>query len=219
MSPDEVRRIVNAPRPQAPGRGRRRLLAFALLAPLLPGCARLGTRETEEPPADPAPPTARVIERWEAIGKIAARTDDSEESWKANLHWRQDREDFRLRLSGPFGQGAVQVRGTPGEVELTTAEGERRTAATLEALFREELDWELPGTSLRHWITARAEPGVPVRERTLDDRGRVSSLAQRRWRVEYAYRDGAREEGLPGRVTLRGEGAEVRIAIREWRVP
>lgn len=196
---------------------RRRLLAFAALAPLLPGCSRLSRRRDgslsrpERAPAD-------VIERWRAIGKLSARTGENERSWSGNLDWRQDHEDFRLRLSGPFGQGALQVHGRPGKVELTTARGERRSAPTPEALFREELGWNLPASSLRHWITARAQPGVPVEEWVLDEAGRLSSLAQQGWRVDYAYRGGSREGSLPDRITLRSEGAVVRLAIRDWRL-
>ena len=59
-----------------------------------------------------------VIERWRAIGKLAARTGDGDGDgggrWSGSLDWRQVREDFLLRLSGPFGQGALQVEGRPG---------------------------------------------------------------------------------------------------------
>ena len=129
-------------------------------------------------------------------------------------------------MSGPFGQGAFQIDGRPGEVELTTARGERRSARTPEALLLREIGWELPASSLRHWITARARPGVPVREWALDEQGRLASLAQQGWRVEYAYRRDPREgslgelpgPALPARITLRGEGAVVRVAVRGWRI-
>ena len=205
---------------------RRRLLAGGALALLLPGCLRLPWRRDRPPPVDPqGGPPDDVVEHWRALGKLAARTTggrNGEGNWRGSLDWRQVRDDFRLRLSGPFGQGAFQVEGRPGEVELTTARGERRRAPTPEALFARELGWEFPASSLRHWITARARPGVPVDEWTLDAAGRLSSLAQQGWRLEYAYREdsseNSREPALPNRIILRGEGVVVRIAIRDWRV-
>ena len=196
---------------------RRRLFASGALALLLAGCSRAPWRR-DGPPLPRKGPPDDVIERWRAIGKLAARTGDGGGRWSGSLDWRQVREDFLLRLSGPFGQGALQVEGRPGKVELTTARGERRSARTPEALFVGELGWDLPASSLRYWITARARPGVPVQGWTLDEAGRLSSLAQQGWRLDYKYRGDSRGNALPDRITLRGEGVVVRIAIRDWRV-
>ena len=210
---------------------RRRLLAGAAMVLLLPGCPGVWRRD-DGVAADPeGRPPDDIVERWRALGKLAARTSDSRSakgkgSWSATLDWRQTREDFRLRLSGPFGQGAFQVEGRPGEVELTTARGERRSAPTPDALFIREFGWRLPASALRHWMTARAQPGVPVEDWSLDAGGRLSSLAQQGWRLDYKYREdpagrpsgAARGPALPERITLRGEGVVVRIAIRDWRL-
>ena len=194
---------------------RRLLLASGALTLLLPGCVRALFRREEPPPPEERPPVD-VVARWRALGKLAARTGDG--NWSASLDWRQADEDFRLRLSGPFGQGALQVEGSPGNVELTTARGERRSAPTPEALLAQELDWDLPASSLRHWITARAHPGVPVESWTLDEAGRLASLAQQGWRLDYVYRGDPNGHSLPDRITLRGEGVVLRIAIRDWRI-
>ena len=210
---------------------RRRLLASGALALLLSGCLGAPGRDDGVPADLAGRPPDDVVERWRALGKLAARTTGDrngrgEGNWSGTLDWRQAGEDFRLRLSGPFGQGALQVEGRPGEVELTTARGERRSAPTPEALFARELGWYLPTSALRHWITARARPGVPVEDWRLDAAGRLSSLAQQGWRLDYGYREGpaggppedARGTALPERITLRGKEAVVRIAIRDWRL-
>ena len=209
---------------------RRRLLVSGGLALLLPGCA-WAPRRRGGPRARPESPPGDVLPRWRAIGRLAARKTgdgggDGEGSWSGRLDWRQERDDFRLRLSGPFGQGAFEVEGRPGKVRLTTARGERRSARTPEALFLRELGWDLPASSLRHWITARARPGVPVQGWALDEDGRLASFAQQGWRLDYAYRSDSRGDprresrgrALPSRITLRGEDVVVRIAIRDWRV-
>ena len=196
---------------------RRRVLASGALALFLSGCSG-GWRRREEPLGPRERPPEDVIGRWRAIGKLAARTGGGEGNWSGTLDWRQDHDEFRLRLGGPLGQGALQVEGRPGEVELTTARGRRRSARTTEALLLQELGWDLPASSLRHWITARARPGVPVEDWTLDEAGRLSSLVQQGWRLDYAYRGEPRERSLPDRVTLRGEGGVVRIAIRDWHL-
>ena len=190
---------------------------FALLAIVLPGCSLL-PRRGDAPPLRKGDPPSDVIGSWRAIGKLAARTDDKSRNWSASLDWRQANEEFLRRLSGPFGQGALQVKGRPGEVELTTASGERRIARTPETLFVQETGWDIPASSLRHWITGRARPGMPVQDWTLDAGGRLSSLAQQGWSIEYKYPGDPREHSLPDRITLHGEGVRVRIVVRDWRL-
>ena len=200
---------------------RRRLCATFGLIPLalfVPGCALLPWRREVSAPSPEARLPDDVLESWRALGKLAARLRDSGESWSAALDWRQRREDYRLRLSGPFGQGALQIKGRPGKVELTTAKGRRRSATTPEALFESVLGWHLPASSLRHWITARPRPGVPADEWALDDAGRLASLEQQGWRVEYRYPAGSGGEALPNRITLYGDRAVVRVVVRDWRL-
>lgn len=201
--------------------GRRRLILAAVLPALpLPGCAVFRSLRPPEPPDaprnGPAPePPRDVLERWRAIGKIALRA--GEERLSASLDWRQTRERFRLRLSGPFGGGALQVEGRPGRVELTTASGERSTARTPEALLVQKLGWDLPASSLRYWITGRAHPGVTARDWTLDEAGRLESLAQLGWSIGYGYPGDGPEDSLPERITLRGGRLTGRVVVRSWR--
>ena len=204
--------------------GRRRLVRAAVRAAvlpvlLLPGCALFrNPRPSDRPGASrngPEPPRD-VVERWRAIGKIALRV--GEERLSASLDWRQIRERFRLRLSGPFGSGGLQVEGRPGRVELTTASGERSTARTPEALLMQQIGWDLPASSLRYWITGRAHPGAAARYWTLDEAGRLESLVQHGWRIEYRYPKAGPADSLPERITLRGERLTGRVLVRSWRI-
>lgn len=198
--------------------GRRQLLAALGLVPLalaLPGCSGAPWRREISPSPAHAPPDD-VIATWRAIGKLAARIRDGEGNWTAAFDWRQREEEFRLRLSGPFGRGALQVTGRPGGVELTTARGEHRSAPTPEALFDREIGWALPASSLRHWMTARARPGVAVEDWTLDENGRLASLTQQGWRIEYRYPSDAAAQPFPNRITLLGERATMRVVVHDW---
>ncbi|MCK5365198.1 MAG: outer membrane lipoprotein LolB, partial [Gammaproteobacteria bacterium] len=44
-----------------------------------------------------------AIEQWTAVGKLGIQS--AQDSWSAGLSWRQGRDSYRLRLSGPLGQG------------------------------------------------------------------------------------------------------------------
>lgn len=199
------------------------LAAAASLA--LAGCA--GPART--PDGGVAPPARADVrrappERWQALGKVGVRTAGS--GWTSALFdWRQAHERFRLRLSGAFGQGAVQVAGGPGGVALTTAAGERVLAATPEEALERETGWRLPASSLRYWMTGSARPGAPVAGVEWDGGGRLARFEQQGWSVEYRYGRGAEGEAepgaraLPARLTARAEGFAVRVVVRDWRLP
>lgn len=207
------------------------LVAVPAAAMLMSGCATW--RGASEPAGGVGtalhPLAERTPERWRAIGRIAASAGEGR--WRGSFDWRQTGEQYRLDFSGPMGQGALRIEREPnGGVMMTTAEGERTRAATPEALLRETLGWDLPVTSLRHWITGRARPGAAVDGHVLDRSGRYLELRQQQWRLRYQYELDEEEGGgpyvqgsdadalLPARLLLESGEVRVRIVVREWRL-
>src|SRR5690625_7872877 len=54
---------------------------------------------------------ARVaaLETWYVSGQLGVRLPDN--SGSARLRWQQTQDDFRIDLSGPFGQGRTLIQG------------------------------------------------------------------------------------------------------------
>ena len=186
-----------------------------MLAATLPGCALLRRRPDPSRPVSRVAPPGDVVENWRALGKLGVRS--GEQVFSAAFDWRQTRERFQLRLAGPLGQGALQLTGGSSVVELLTASGKRRTAPSVEALLDRELGMKLPASSLRHWITGRVRPVVPVDEWALDEHGRLTSLSQQGWTLEYRYPEESGRGSLPRRITLRSNDLVLRVVIRDWQ--
>ncbi|WJW75947.1 lipoprotein insertase outer membrane protein LolB [Thiohalobacter sp. IOR34] len=178
-----------------------------LLALLLGGCSLSPPQPVSawSPPAWPA---------WQLEGRIALTA--GEQGWHAGLLWRQDRERYRLRLSGPFGQGALLLEGDAGGVVLREANGREQRASDAEALLYRTTGWELPLAGLRYWVRAQVQPGLPF-ELQRDAMGRPLRLRQGGWRIDYRryrrYGDGE----LPALIRLSTDGVSVRLVIDDWR--
>ena len=156
------------------------------------------------------------LARWTAVGRIGVRSE--EESWSASIVWEQDGDSFRIRLSGPLGQGLVQVAGRPGHVELRTSAKEVHTAADVDDLLRIHTGFKVPISILRHWLLGRAGPASKVDQLVLDRAGRLQTLRQAGWKLEIERYGGPAALTLPTKLNVSNETISARMVVRQWRV-
>ena len=172
------------------------LLRGALVL-LLAACAQLETQV----PGDQV---------FELSGRLAAR--QGPEAFTGNLSWRHAGSVDELLVTSPLGQGVARIVRKGDAVVLTTAEPREYRAADVESLTEQALGFRLPLKGLADWVRARAAPGAPANvEKDAD--GRVASIEQSGWRIEYLEYAG----GLPSRLRLASPGIDLRLAISEWK--
>lgn len=162
------------------------------------GCAELTARTPGE--------TAE----FEFTARFAARYGD--EAASGQLAWRHDAARDEVLISSPFGQGLARVTRRDALVTLVTADDRRYSATDAETLTEQVLGFRLPLRGLADWVRARPAHGAPAQS-TYDAAGRLATLEQHGWMIEY-QEYGA---GRPARLRLRYPGLELRLAIAEWR--
>lgn len=193
-------------------------LLLSIAALWLGGCATLG----DPGAADPAAAESRWQQRRAELEQIAQFTlqarlaSSGSLGSKADLHWRQfDRERFELRLSGPFGAGAVSIAGGTGEVRVRTRDGSQFTTDP-ERWIRERVGWALPVSGLRYWALGLPAPDSPALIE-LNERGEIAVLQQDGWTLEYQeYQPGTGGPTLPRRLQLNGAVASLRLIADRW---
>lgn len=156
-----------------------------------------------------------AIDQWLALGKLGIQS--AEESWTAGLSWRQDRDDFTIRLTGPLGQGLMELRGTAQAVELRTSDDDIYRAATAEELMQTHAGWQVPLSGLRHWILGRPDPAAGIVDLQLDPGGRLAELRQRGWHIRYERYGEFDGLALPTKLTLENARLRAKLAVRRWR--
>ena len=188
-----------------------------LLILVLGGCA------TRPPAHDPAAEAAwlahraslEALTRWQVKGRVAVRAGD--EGWSASFDWQQLGEQYRIRLRGPFGQGAVELRGNAQGVWLRQAEGAQVFARDPETLVERETGWRLPVSGLRSWLL-----GLPVAELEADyqwdARGTLLQIDQAGWHIDYNRYQQSGPLHLPARMRLERDTLQVRFVIDDWRL-
>ncbi|MEK7261368.1 MAG: lipoprotein insertase outer membrane protein LolB, partial [Pseudomonadota bacterium] len=200
---------------------------FALL--LLSGCAALPARAPDEVARAWAMRQQALapITNWELRGRIALRSRD--EGMQASLHWVRERERQRISLVGPLGSGQVRLTQDAGGAELRDTEKNVRRAPTARQLLVETTGWDVPFDDMNWWVRGLPAPGAKA-EQELDEDGRLKTLTQFGWEVEFLEygRYGAyelpsklfarRRENAPG-IGLNHVTTEVRVVIERWVLP
>ena len=103
------------------------------------------------------------------------------------------------------------------DAELTFADGATYRASSVEMLVREQVGWPVPIEMLGWWVRGLAAPG-PVQQRTLDEEGRLSTLQQEGWAIEYSRYGEVGEVAMPSRMTARQDDRSVKIAVKRWQL-
>ena len=166
--------------------------AFVLLA----GCAQLQTRVPED------------IE-FDLSGRLAARYGT--DGFTGNIAWRHARSADEMLITSSLGAGVARIVREGDSVVLTTAEPREYRARDAEALTEEVLGFRLPLAGLADWVRARPSNEAEAKVER-DAEGRLRSLEERGWKIEYQEYDGK----LPSRMRLIYPDIELRLVISKW---
>jgi outer membrane lipoprotein LolB len=162
------------------------------------------------------------IQHWELRGRLAVRV--AERGGQASLTWKRAAAQHSIRLNGPLGRGALRVTQDETGAQLQDAERHVFHAASAEELLYRYTGWQLPLTNLNYWVRGVPVPDLPA-IRELDDTGRLKTLRQQGWEVQY--QEYVRFEGYelpnrltltyaPGRMSAELPAMEVRLVIDRW---
>ena len=170
------------------------LLSVTLL--LAGGCAQLQTKVPQD------------VE-FDLSGRLAARY--GQEAFTGNVAWRHAKSADEMLITSSLGAGVARIVRDGDSVVLTTAEPREYKARDAEALTEEVLGFRLPLAGLADWVRGRPsdETGAKLE---YDEQGRLRSLEERGWKIEYQEYEGKR----PSRMRLTYQDIELRLAISQW---
>lgn len=174
-----------------------RLALLPVVLLLVGACAQLETRVPHDL-------------QFDLSGRLAVRYGD--EAFSGNLAWRHAGSSDELLITSALGAGVARLVREGDSVVLSTAEPKEYRGRDAEALTQEVLGFRIPVAGLTDWVRGSASEGSAARPQYRDD-GRLHSLEQAGWRVEYLEYRGER----PSRMRLVYPGIELRLAISEWK--
>lgn len=193
--------------------------ACALLGSLLiGGCASQVPRPVAIPPADlwTTHREAMLARPAFLLEGRAAVQKGAEGGGGLKVRWREASGETELRLIAPLAQGTYLLLQRGAEVSLTSADGTRHQAASLEELMRTHLRWTFPVAGARYWVRGVPDPARQVDNLHLDDAGRLRDLTQSGWRISVLEYQTVGANSLPRRLFLVAGDLQLRLVIDRW---
>lgn len=196
-------------------RGWRAGLLLPLL--LLAGCGSFSLFPDASEPRRVTALVGQPVEVFDLEGRLSVRSEDK--TFSGGLAWHRAIASETLLLNSPLGQGVAEIRREGGGVMLTDSEGRQYRAESGEMLLHRVVGISLPVDGLVYWLSALPRP-EGSHEALVDPEGKVLSLSQDGWRIDYDRYQSRAGRWLPGRIfARRGESLEFRLVVDEWIIP
>lgn len=157
------------------------------------------------------------ITSWKVLGRLGVQTEENGGS--LDLFWKQEGESYTIRLTAPFGQGTILIKGDASGVYIKTRESEEY-AENADALLASTLGIAIPVTGLRDWLRGLPINNKPASGQQWDSQGHLYRLSQADWKIEMNEYRQVGEYVLPHSFYLgRDDRPElgIRLVIHQWQ--
>jgi len=157
-----------------------------------------------------------TLENWQIRGKFSIKQHNAATS--ANLTWQQRDEDhYEIALSGPLGQGTVQLSGRPNQVVFKDARGNIDRARDAQTLLYQHTGWSLPIESLYYWTRGLPDPHYDF-QYSLTDHGHMHALKQHGWTLEYEEYQQYDGYTVPRKIILWHIDHRITLLLNTWHI-
>lgn len=156
-----------------------------------------------------------AINEWSMEGRVAVHAE--KEAWHANVQWQHSIGQDNLRISGPFGQGAVDIALNEQGIRITRSDGASEVSDQPEQLLRTQLGIAVPLSALRYWMLGVPEPGQPYTSK-FDGMGYLRGLGQLGWEIIYERYVAEGDWIVPEKMRVTKADMTLKLIIDQWRI-
>ena len=133
------------------------------------------------------------------------------------LSWEARPVGSDLDFHGAMGRGAWQLQVREDSAILKEADGGMQEAPDVNELMRNRIGWSVPVEALAWWVRGLKAPGETGSQQ-LDADGRLLSLQQNGWTVEFNRYRLIDDIELPVRLEAQKDNYRVKLAVGRWRL-
>jgi outer membrane lipoprotein LolB len=184
---------------------------------IVSGCATV-------PPPSAQPPTSSNINQehlatlaniksFSLKGRLGVVTNPR--GFSGGIDWQHETTNDNIDVFSPVGGKVANIVKNPNGVTLTTQDGRSIKAQNAESLTETTLGWRLPLSGLSDWALGKPTSSK-IDASTWDDQGRLITLKQDGWDIEY--QNYAENNGyfLPNKIILKSEKANLKLLVENW---
>lgn len=193
------------------------LSALTLVFSMLVSCASVKEQVVTEPANWGAELQKRQqINSWEIRGRLGIQTEN--EGGTLDIIWKQDKQDYSIRLLAPLGAGNYHILGDDLSAEIRYPDGNKKRIHDINGVFRSALDVDLPADAVKDWLRGLPARGLTIESITWNEQGLLNTISQSGWNVELKQYAGNTIQ-MPHAIYLsRSDNTEldIRLLLRQW---
>ena len=186
------------------------LVLFALLL-FLSGCT-----STTSVPSNTMQVDMDIPNRWEINGKLGIRS--AQQSGSVSIQWRQENQNYRIRIQAPLGQGSAIILGNDQNITIQRAGKSPLQSNDPEGLMLEVFGWAVPIQPFHYWVRGLPYPLQAVSKSSFNANGTLAYLEQSDWTMTYSRYALSEQWLLPGKIVTEFEDTRLTMIIRNWKL-
>lgn len=155
-----------------------------------------------------------ALTHWRLEGRISVQT--ATEGFQANLFWEHEKQQDRVRVSGPFSQGAYSIVLQDDLIFIRDSNGHTKSSRNAPLLLRQELGVAVPLSSLRYWVLGVSEPSATPADARYAESGQLWQLRQNGWSLDFQNFVQVRDFLLPQKLAAQGRDIKLKLFIDDW---
>lgn len=176
---------------------------------------------TKQPTVSASPPAAYEqhiasiadINQFEIKGRMGVIVIDK--GFSGRIHWQHQQSNDQVEVFSPLGNKVASIDKSPDRVTLTESDGKVFEAQDVERLTETTLGWRLPLDGLSFWALGKPASSQ-VENAVWDEFGRLLSLKQDGWDIQYSKYSDSAGYSLPKLIKLRNEKIRLKLLVEEW---
>ena len=149
-----------------------------------------------------------LFDEWNASGRFVVINE--KESINAKFSWKQETEEFELRILNSLGLRSIVFRGN--NQGINSIDG----AATDDIIANEDLLELIPLSEMRFWLTGNPNPMIEFSLYTKDSEN--ISFTQSGWNVKILENREIDSFYFPGKINISNSESSITILISDWKI-
>ena len=149
-----------------------------------------------------------LFDEWNASGRFVVINE--KESINAKFIWKQETEEFELRILNSLGLRSIVFRGN--NQGINSIDG----AASDDIIANEDLLELIPLSEMRFWLTGNPNPMIKFSLYTKDSEN--ISFTQSGWNVKILENREIDSFYFPGKINISNSESSITILISEWKI-
>ena len=149
-----------------------------------------------------------LLDEWNASGRFVVIYE--KESINAKFIWKQETEEFELRILNSLGLRSIVFRGN--NQGINSIDG----AASDDIIANEDLLELIPLSEMRFWLTGNPNPMIEFSLYTKDSEN--ISFTQSGWNVKILENREIDSFYFPGKINISNSESSITILISDWKI-